>query len=369
MKICFISPKAYSLFNPEVEGNFGGAEVQLSLMAKELLRQNRNLEISFIVGDYGQQNVEVYDGIKIYKSLKKRVNPISKIMDFFNVFRHIDADIYIQRVLREESVFMAAYCRLRGKKFVYMVANDGETDGTHKRLSNLLKRKLMEKVFVWANIVITQNMYQKQSLELKGIKSLLIKSGYLIPNSINISDRSYHLWVGRSDSIKRPHLFIEIARNFPTEQFLLICPKSTYSSEQEYSDLLKNIKKQSNVKFVNYVPFHQIDTYFKDALTFINTSENEGYPNTFVQAAKNAVPILSLNVNPNNFLEEYNCGYYCAGNLLHLINQLKLITENSTLWKKLSKNAYHYAKENHNLSQNTAAFLLALKSKVRKTDN
>ena len=43
MKVCFIAPKAYSLFNPSANAAFGGAEVQISLLSKEMAK-NKELE-------------------------------------------------------------------------------------------------------------------------------------------------------------------------------------------------------------------------------------------------------------------------------------------------------------------------------------
>ena len=72
-KICFIGPKAYQLFNPKIKSTFGGAEVQLSLLAKELTKNNE-LDIHFMVTDYGQKNLEQFNNIKIRKSLDFKKN-------------------------------------------------------------------------------------------------------------------------------------------------------------------------------------------------------------------------------------------------------------------------------------------------------
>ena len=39
---------------------------QLYLLAKELARDN-NLEVNFVVGDYGQINIEEFNEVKVYK--------------------------------------------------------------------------------------------------------------------------------------------------------------------------------------------------------------------------------------------------------------------------------------------------------------
>ena len=57
-------PKAYPLFNPQIKTVFGGAEVDLYLLATELAKDN-DFAVSFITADYGQPPIETIAGVKI----------------------------------------------------------------------------------------------------------------------------------------------------------------------------------------------------------------------------------------------------------------------------------------------------------------
>ncbi len=50
VKVCFVSPKAYPLFNPDCNGAFGGAEVDLCLLSTELAK-DQNFHVAFITAD------------------------------------------------------------------------------------------------------------------------------------------------------------------------------------------------------------------------------------------------------------------------------------------------------------------------------
>lgn len=68
IRICFVSPKAYPLFNPGCKGVFGGAEVDLFSLGGELARDPR-YKVSLITADYGQPEEETRDDIGIIRSL------------------------------------------------------------------------------------------------------------------------------------------------------------------------------------------------------------------------------------------------------------------------------------------------------------
>jgi len=66
MKICFIDWFAYPLFNPKSNIVFGGAQIQLYLLAKELAK-NKNFKIFFLTDNQKNNQQEVFDQIKVFQ--------------------------------------------------------------------------------------------------------------------------------------------------------------------------------------------------------------------------------------------------------------------------------------------------------------
>jgi glycosyltransferase involved in cell wall biosynthesis len=64
----------------------------------------------------------------------------------------------------------------------------------------------------------------------------------------------------------------------------------------------------ANVTFLETVPPETMPALFRGALAFLSTSAFEGFPNTFLEAGKFRVPIVSLEVDPEGFLEEGGAG-------------------------------------------------------------
>jgi ubiquinone/menaquinone biosynthesis C-methylase UbiE len=237
LKICFIAPKAYPLFNfkrfnsgraiirgREVLIGGGGSEVQLSLLAKEFA-ENNNLQIDFMVADYGQNDIECYENVRIWKSLRLLGNTPRGVFTFFAIFKKINADVYVQRALNTGTFAIAFLCKIKKRKFVYMVANDGETDGTHPLYKNLFNRFLINLMVGFTDAIIVQNAYQKRSLLMrKNKESFLLKPSWQIKQNF-LKQGTYVLWVGRLDKkCKGPELFLRLANRFPSEQFVMIAP-------------------------------------------------------------------------------------------------------------------------------------------------
>lgn len=360
MKICFIAPRAYQLFNPSIKSVFGGAEVQLSLLAKEV-STIEGIQTSFMVADFGQEKIETFDRVKVWRSINFQKNIFSQIFGFFSVFRKINADVYVQRTITPFSAIIGIYCKLKNKKFIYMVANDTETDGTHRIFTSKIKKWVCELCFSVATIIISQNSYQADNL-LKRHKqnSILIRSGYPMPLSMDqLPEKDFHLWVGRAELIKQPFLFINLAKHFPGEQFVMICPQIVNGNTDYYQEIQSQAAELKNLRFIDFVPFAEIDTYFQQAKTFINTSETEGFPNTFIQAAKNATPVFSLEVNPDKLLDTYQFGIACHGSTEELQREFSSLISNEAKYAEMSKNAFKYAQEHHNI-ENIAHRLIEL---------
>ena len=62
------------------------------------------------------------------------------------------------------------------------------------------------------------------------------------------------------------------------------------------------------------------------------------------------MPILSLNVNPDGFLDEYGCGISCEGNFERFINSLDfMLAENRYI--EMGKKGRTYVEQNHDIKK------------------
>jgi len=346
IKMCFIAPKAYPLFDPNAKGVFGGAEVDLYFLATELAK-DEDFEVSVITADYHQDKLQTIQGVKIIKSLDFKKNAISGAIKVWQALRKADTEMYMIKTISPGMFLLALYCRLKDKMFLYRTSNTNSCDGTYLR-----RHPVQGKIYKWAlkraKYVFVQNQMDRANLERTARVSSIV-----IPNAHRLTElrqdkRDTILWIGRSVQIKRPILFIDLAEKMPDEKFVMICQRAT--GDRKYEQLLARAREADNLEFIERVGFNEIHSYFQRAKVFVNTSEDEGFPNTFIQACLHATPILSLNVDPDGFLEQHNCGICCGDEFECLIDSLDfMLAENR--YVELGKNARKYVEQNHDITK------------------
>ena len=112
------------------------------------------------------------------------------------------------------------------------------------------------------------------------------------------------------------------------------------------------IANVENLRFIQSVPFREIDRYFDRAKLLVNTSWSEGFPNTFVQAMWSAMPIASLHYDPDGIIARHELGVPPTGDLDAFASEIRKLLSDAERLKRCGANAYAYANEHHNLERN-----------------
>ena len=263
IEVCFVSPFAYPLFNPENNLKFGGAEVQMYLVATELAK-DESFDVNFVVLDLGQKKKEEYNGVKVHKAYKRGrsffnlvIAPLKLIATLFK----IDPDVVISRAAGVEVGFSCLYTKIFRKKFVYSIASNKDVD--RSRFKGL-RGKIFQYGFERADQYIAQSKKQKEIL--KESYNREFSNLVIIPNSFHVEDKSSNskgvvLWVGSSIDCKRPEIFADLAEEFPEERFVMIMTKSKAAPEK-WKKIEQRAKDIKNLELIEQVPFQEIDDYF-----------------------------------------------------------------------------------------------------------
>ena len=346
IRICFVLLRAYPLLNPDAKGVIGGAEVDLYLLATELAK-DKNFQVSFVVGDYGQKAIEVRENVTIIKSVDVNKNLFLGSWRIWRALRRANAHIYVGKTFSLNMFLQVLFCRIHKRKYIYRTAHSNECDGTY-----ISKHNFRSKAVIWAirnaYKVLAQNHTDAQNLlNTVNIHSEVIRNGCRL-KSLHQTTRDIILWTGRSGPLKKPYLFLDLARQMPELSFTMICQRN--EGDMNYDSLVKEAGKVDNLQFIRRVRYDEIENYFERARVFVSTSEAEGFPNVFIQASKCRTPVLSLNVNPDGFLDKYKCGMCANGDWVLFVDMLKKLLNPETA-RELGNNARKYVEEHHDVTK------------------
>ncbi|MBI9059640.1 MAG: glycosyltransferase family 4 protein [Labilibaculum sp.] len=355
MKICF-----FIGYYPLLKG---GAEYQAKLLATELNKEN---EVFFISVGHDTDEILDLDGIKVY-TLK-----INRILDraflYYPTFRKIqnilnreEPSLIYQRVLDSFSFHLSKYVYEYKIPYYLHIADEYSL-----RFPSTLSGRV--RYFFFKSIIKTQVQFivqtdnQKELLSYYGIKPIL-KIYNLHPDpdskpskeSKDCVDKSI-LWIGSARMVKRMEKYLDIAnsyKDFKSFKFYII----GRIEQGKYGDTLINrIKQMSNVIYLGENENDYVNNMIVKSDILVNTSDSEGFSNTFIQAWLRGVPVVSLNSNPDGLMDKYELGYHCNGDMSMVTKCVYDLLHDNFTYNRISNNSYLIAKQLFSLDNNISQF-------------
>jgi len=313
VKICFVCLTAYPVLSGNSRGaDIGGAELQQVNLAK-LLRDS-GYTVSFVTMDHGQPDRETIDGISIFKAFPPEAGiPVLRFLHprltaIVAALGRAAADVYYTRAAGMLPGVLAACARFRRFKYVFAGANDGDFIPGRMLVRHARDRWLYRFGLARANAVICQSATQQESL-----RRHFARDGVVIPNFFDAEpkrlrdeERDIVLWVGKIREVKRPALFTELALALPEVRCVMIGGADS-ADPQLFRDIQRRAEGIANLEFPGFQPFEATEAYFDRCRLLVNTSSTEGFPNTFLQALRRGIPIVSF-VDPDGMIERHRLG-------------------------------------------------------------
>lgn len=375
VKLCFISPLSYGLYRPESGHVFGGAEVQFFLLAQALAADpSFRVSVLTTVGEeagrerHGQLMVIKRQGqgrlsgspvTGWVRRLRACMTYGAAFLDMRRALRDIDADLYLHAGAGAEVGAYALICRLLRRRFVFVVASSADLREPGGNLEGSLGR-LYPLGLRLADAIVCRTQEQQAWLRARfGREGVLIRTGHpieaasSIEQSTGLSGRI--LWVGRGHPLKQPALFLDLAARLPHERFEMVIMR-----DEAHADLMDAVRQRAsalaNLALHEDVPWADVGRFFRGAKLLVNSSTYEGFPNTFVQAALQGIPILSWTVDPDEVLQRHGIGVCADGSFDRLVQQAGQLCADESRRTTLGRQALEYGRRYHDLAQSAAAF-------------
>ena len=316
--ICFISLDNFAaLVDDPKFGHIGGAEIQQALIGKNLAK--RGYRVSFITLDHGQDNEMEIDGMRIIKAYKPNAGIrllrflYPRLTGLWRAMSKADADIYYQRTGDSTTGIVAAFCRLHRRKFVFAIASEVGCIFSLPYYRARHQRVFYRYGLRHANLVITQTVTQQKLLcENFGINSTVIpncapdygRSGRGT-NAVASNREKRLLWIGGFHPIKQLELLLDIAEQIPDLQFDVV---GDGNNESEYVQRLRSRAMSiPNVHLHGTVPHAHVQPFYRRTSALICTSHAEGFPNIFLEAWCQGLPIVST-FDPDSVIVDHGLG-------------------------------------------------------------
>ena len=107
-----------------------------------------------------------------------------------------------------------------------------------------------------------------------------------------------------------------------------------------------------HLSYLGELPIDEVNRRFSQADIFVNTSEVEGFPNTFIQAWLNFMPVVSLQFDPDNVLASNAVGFHAEVSFEEMLDHVRRLIEDNSLRTQMGHAAREYAQETHGLISN-----------------
>ena len=350
MKLTILSLWAHKLFDPLEPQPFGGAELQLVTLARELARRF-GVTVQFVTRGAGERREFETGGIHVVK-LPYRKTGLARMamgtVEAYRALRSLETDVYLQRCGGIETGITARAAVQAKKPFLFMTSSAWDMDGTHARARGRLYGQCYLYGLRHAAGVICQSRDQQQRLHSDyGVNSLILRSAHAIPDQAP-EQKEGVLWVGRCEPVKNPEMFLQTAKALPNIPCTMICPPA--NSREMFERIQEQATGMENLTFLPGVSYETTETHFARHRLFVCTSEKEGFPNTYIQALKWGTPVVSFNVNPDGILEQHAMGWCAGGDAARQQEFIQQLYFDETQWDSFSRNARKYAQAHHDLA-------------------
>jgi glycosyltransferase involved in cell wall biosynthesis len=310
-RLCIVSPFEQG----------GGAEYQMSLLIDALAAADR-YDIHYLA-----HVVDERARIRNYRISRiggggpsPRLGYLMDARPLYRTLRDIDPCLIYQRVAGAYTGVCAFYSRHRAVPLLFHVAHDTDVMPRHLGRSRNFLRVGLEKWAVeygarHATRIVVQTRHQAELLQHHYGRTADAIVPNFHPPAAETIDKSGPLsvvWIANLKPWKRPDVFVRLARSLSDRKdtrFIMVgAPAAALGKGGWQASLIRSIEATPNLTYLGHMSHAEVNELLARAHIFVNTSTQEGFPNTFIQAWLRDVVVVSLSVDPDQVLAREHAG-------------------------------------------------------------
>ena len=346
--------KVLFLSNHYFKNNQGGAELQMIYLAEGLAKNGYEVDFLFLDKNKETRSDDVFTlhSIKRFKYIERVFGDYCYYHQALNKIKEIKPDIIYHRNLGALALPIFHYSKRHNCKTILHIAHQMDVsiniDLSRKVLSDVMNLYLRKYLIKRFGKIVAQAKYQAKLLK----KNFNRETDLIMPNIHPIAqnkiikqDKLVVLWIANLKPWKQPQVFIDLAKECQDldVEFVMI-GRDNLGRESKF--IMEKINRSENLSYLGELPLPEVNKFFRKSHIFVNTSLQEGFPNTFIQAWLREVPVVSLNVDPDNVLVENEIGFH-SKTFQQLVEDIDLLVKDGALRESIARRAKKYAEKEH----------------------
>lgn len=350
LKVCVLIPTHW-------EALMGGSQYQAKILIERLIDAG-SFDVHYVARRVNPlHSPEGYTLHWLKGGPKLAGTMVQDTLRLWRALRRISPDVIYQRVGCAYTGIAARYAEVHGKRLVWHAASDRNL--VHERFNwnrkgplQYLERKFLAYGIRNATAVVVQTRDQERLLEKNYKRPATAVIPNFHPNAQENCRKSAELvkvcWVANMKVLKRPEIFVQLVedcQHLPNVEFIMIGAPAP--EMKGWDDLMARINRLDKLRYLGKQSQEMVNQVMAESHILVNTSDYEGFSNTFIQAWLREVPVLSLSVNPDGLFDRFELGVCAGGDYQALKSGLLALIGDAERRRRMGFVAKEYAERNH----------------------
>lgn len=321
----------------------GGIAVQMYFWAQVFVEHGWDV-VSFAENS---KKTTVKENIKFKP--KRNIARVNLLLEWWNAFKTMlieRPDYIIYRGANRELLPLSIFSKWFGVRLLFFSASDVNFEPGNELVGSERNRKLYQRSIKHINFFIVQNNHQHDTL-----LSNYRKESLILPNiwgnthwgKQNAPSETDVVWVANFRRLKRAEWVLDAAERMPAYRYVMA--GAAVNDIDYYEDMKNRAADLGNVSFLGGQSFFNTNALVANSKVLLCTSTFEGFPNTFLQAWSNGLPVIST-VDPSGIIRSNNLGIvveteeelYCA---------IQKVLCNNEIYEGLQQAVKRFFENNH----------------------
>lgn len=326
-----------AIINRHRENTLGGSELQCDLIGAELVHRHHEVYYLAMAGsekDYGVPYTVI--------PCKIDTNEIQSKIEA------IQPDVIYWRFNRHVFYSTAKFASKKGIPFIFASSHYADLhpwELTKKFRFHWMVKRIYQMIWhrLGFNYIDALTVNNEEFLQVLSVsKQVFIPNGVVEKTHPFLWEKPFCLWVSNIKYVKRPELYIKLAREMESEDIDFLMVGSVQEKRYDWIERGENLP--DNLHYLGKKTPEEVNGMLAKSLFHIHTCRPEGFPNIFIQAWVQGVPSVTYGFDPSNYIMDNKMGYHSGEDWTAFITQVKELIHSNEKRDRLGGNAEKFAK-------------------------